>query len=275
MTTWPPDAAGKACVLLVDDDRLVLEALTLVLSDLYQVVGATSAAQALTILEVARVDLIILDYCLPDRPGTDVVRIVKHEHPSLPVVIITGYGSETLCTRLFRLGISDYLSKPYDVDELLATVRRLLGTPGGDQPRPRRILPHDPSVLSFASPHPGIQRALSWIHANYTRAIRLKEVAAVAAMSRFHFCRVFKAEVGLSFRQYVTRLRVERVKELLRESRKSVTDVALEVGFFDLSHLYRAFRRSTGRSPCAWRRTALSGTLSNFDIRESQERPRR
>jgi len=118
-------------------------------------------------------------------------------------------------------------------------------------------------------------RALSWIHANYTRAIRLKEGAMVAAMSPFHFCRVFKAEVGLSFCQYVTRLRVERVKELLRESRKSVMDIALEVGFFDLSHLYRAFRRSTGRSPCAWRRAALSRTPSNFDISESQERPRR
>ncbi len=263
-------------VLVVDDNLGLLEILKLALGEEhYEVLTASSVAQALAVLKAHAIDLVVLDYCLPDGSGSDVLQITKREWPSLPVIVITGYGSETLCSRLFRLGIRDYFSKPYKVAELLATVRELLNAPSGGWQHVRHAPPSGECALPPPHLHPGIQRAVSWIHTKYAEPIRLKEGAGVAAMSPFHFCRVFKVEVGLSFCQYVMHLRVERAKELLRESQESVTNIAFAVGFLDLSHFYRAFRRSTGHSPCVWRRFARSGTDSNFDIEKPQERPRR
>src|SRR5262245_1843596 len=104
----PPDHEQRraSCVLVVDDDPHVLVTLTDALSDHHHVVSAASIAQAMAILDAQTVDVVVLDYCLPDGPGTDVIRLIKHGWPSLPVIVITGYGSETLCSRLFRLGVS-------------------------------------------------------------------------------------------------------------------------------------------------------------------------
>ncbi len=163
-------------VLVADDNPGVLETLKLTLGEKhYEVLTASSVAQALAALRAHAIDLVVLDYCLPDGPGSDVLQVIRRELPSLPVIVTTGYGSETLCSRLFRLGIRDYLSKPFKMDELLATVRELLNAPSGGRQQHVRYAPL-PGEHAWLPPrlHPGIQRALLWIHSNYAEPLRLK-----------------------------------------------------------------------------------------------------
>lgn len=82
----------------------------------------------------------------------------------------------------------------------------------------------------------------------------LKELAAMAGMSRFRFSRTFNAVVGMSMRAYIRHERVTLAADLLLRTTKQVTVIAVECGFYDLPHFDKAFRREVGVAPLSFRR---------------------
>ena len=99
---------------------------------------------------------------------------------------------------------------------------------------------------------PRIARALSRIESDYAEELGVDELARAAGMSRFHFSRAFRAELGLSPYRYLQRVRIARARELLDGGHR-VTEAALSVGFRDLGRFARAFRAETGITPSAAR----------------------
>jgi AraC family transcriptional regulator len=83
---------------------------------------------------------------------------------------------------------------------------------------------------------------------------RLDRLAAQAGLSKFHFQRLFKSATGLSPSRYHINLRMNEARRLLRETKMSIVDVALEVGYTNPSHFAQLFRRETGLSPSDYRR---------------------
>ncbi|MGC3990678.1 MAG: helix-turn-helix domain-containing protein [Chthoniobacteraceae bacterium] len=81
----------------------------------------------------------------------------------------------------------------------------------------------------------------------------LDQLAALAGLSKFHFHRLFKSATGRSPSRYHLHLRMEAAKRLLRETKTSVMEVALEVGYVNPSHFAQLFRRETGLAPSAYR----------------------
>lgn len=79
--------------------------------------------------------------------------------------------------------------------------------------------------------------------------LSLKELAAIAQMSQYHFCRAFRQTIGLSPHQYLIQQRVERAKQLLQKGGMSLGAVAIACGFSHQSHLHRHFKRLTGVTP--------------------------
>ena len=98
-----------------------------------------------------------------------------------------------------------------------------------------------------------LRRVLGFMHANMDKQIRLKDLADCAGLSLSHFSFQFRASTTQSPHQYMLRLRVERSKELLADSRLSVLDVGLEVGFRNQQHFATVFRNSVGVSPSVYR----------------------
>jgi AraC family transcriptional regulator len=99
-----------------------------------------------------------------------------------------------------------------------------------------------------------IQRLLEYIEANLGGDLSLETMAAEIEMSPFYLSRVFKASLGQSPHRYVLERRVERAKQMLRDSDTPVADVALTSGFSSQSHLSNWFHRLVGTSPAAYRR---------------------
>ena len=83
--------------------------------------------------------------------------------------------------------------------------------------------------------------------------IQLEQVAQTLNVSTFHFCRKFKLETGLTFVEYLSRVRIEHAKLLLHNKNLRVTEVAYEVGFQSLTHFNRTFRKLVGTSPTEYR----------------------
>jgi len=99
----------------------------------------------------------------------------------------------------------------------------------------------------------GITRAREYIDAHHTDDLSLGVVAQAAHMSVFYFCKQFKKATGLSFTDYLGRVRIEKAKEQLLKPNTRVSEVAYEVGFQSLTHFNRVFKKLNGESPTTYR----------------------
>jgi AraC family transcriptional regulator len=96
------------------------------------------------------------------------------------------------------------------------------------------------------------------MEANLARPLSLADLAAAAGLSQTHFARRFKATTGSAPHQHVMRLRLQRAQRLLRETPRSIAQVAFECGFAHQGHLTRVFNRLAGVTPAAFRRATRS-----------------
>lgn len=94
------------------------------------------------------------------------------------------------------------------------------------------------------------------IEARATEPLDLAAGAAAAGLSPWHYLRLFRAVLGVTPHQYLLRCRLRRAARLLAEEGRSITDVAYDAGFADLSNFVRSFRKAAGISPRAFRRAA-------------------
>ena len=98
-----------------------------------------------------------------------------------------------------------------------------------------------------------VRRAKDYISDHKCDAIKLEHIARVLNVSKFHFCRRFKLETGLTFVQYLNRVRLEQAKRLLHNKNMRVSEIAYEVGFQSLTHFNRTFSKLVGSSPTEYR----------------------
>jgi AraC-like DNA-binding protein/ligand-binding sensor protein len=100
---------------------------------------------------------------------------------------------------------------------------------------------------------PVIKRAKEFIVENQTEDISLGQVAKAVNTSTFHFCKMFKKATGLNFTEYVSRVRIEKARNLLLNPNLRISEIAYEVGFQSLTHFNRVFKKITGQSPTNYR----------------------
>ncbi len=100
---------------------------------------------------------------------------------------------------------------------------------------------------------PAITRARQFIQERQGDPLSLTEVSRAVNMSTFYFCKQFRKATGLHFTEYLSRLRVEKAKNLLLNPNLRVSEIAYQVGFQSLTHFNRVFRKFTGQPPTAWR----------------------
>jgi AraC family transcriptional regulator len=97
--------------------------------------------------------------------------------------------------------------------------------------------------------------AIAYINEHLGEEVSLAAIAAHLGMSQYYFCRLFKQSTGMTVHQYLTRQRVERAKQLLKQQKMTITAIALECGFANQSHFAKYFRQYTGVSPNQFRKT--------------------
>jgi AraC-like DNA-binding protein len=103
------------------------------------------------------------------------------------------------------------------------------------------------------SESPVIRRAKEFIVENQAEDLSLGQVAKAVNTSVFHFCKMFKKATGLNFTEYVSRVRVEKARNLLLNPNLRISEIAYEVGFQSLTHFNRVFKKITGHSPTDYR----------------------
>jgi AraC-like DNA-binding protein len=143
-----------------------------------------------------------------------------------------------------------------NVGDLLDAVRRLVseasssGDTADEVVAVQRLIAHRAPAGELEL---SIQKAMGLIQLRYWDNLSLAGLARELGMSKYHLSRRFKEEVGVTFRRYLLRTRLDRAKVLLSRTQDSITEVAHAVGFGDLPRFDKLFKRYTGLTPSAYR----------------------
>ena len=254
-------------ILVIEDDDALRQAITAALASEYQVRCVPTGSEAIAALCESAYDLVLLDHRLPDLLGTDLLKLIKRFFPSTSIVFMTGHGSEDVAAEALRGGALDYFRKPFPLQELVARVGSVFAVRRNGVERRYDMygqLLAEPSEkgrpATNADQSRCVLRAVRHVETHLDAPLTLDMVAQLAGMSRFHFCRQFKQATGQSFHAFLLRQRIARAKELLRDRTRSIADVALEVGFRDVSHFDRVFRKIEHILPGEFRRRTLAAS---------------
>ncbi|MCR5410299.1 MAG: AraC family transcriptional regulator, partial [Lachnospiraceae bacterium] len=98
-----------------------------------------------------------------------------------------------------------------------------------------------------------VEEAKSYIRDNYAKDISLDEVSGRVDVSPYYFTRLFKEETGETFLEYLTGLRIEKAKELMKDPDVSVKDICAKVGYSDPNYFSRIFKKAVGKTPTEYR----------------------
>jgi DNA-binding NtrC family response regulator len=120
------DAAARAQILVVDDEAGAREALEVVLEDDYEVVCVADGFRALAKIKERAFDLVLVDITMPEMDGIQTLELIKEFDDSLDVVVVSALDSARQAADSMKLGAYDYITKPFEAEELLSTVERVL-----------------------------------------------------------------------------------------------------------------------------------------------------
>ena len=117
----------KARILIVDDqERMAAVIATALRSASYECDVSTNGERAIALVANRTYDAVVTDWKMPEIDGMELLRRFKRDRPGLPVILITAYGTVSSAVAAMRAGAFDYVTKPFDNDDLRLTVGRAL-----------------------------------------------------------------------------------------------------------------------------------------------------
>ena len=117
---------ARTRILIADDEEGIRESLSLILGDTYELAFAKDGQETLTKLTKESFDLVLLDIKMPKLDGLEVLRRLKADGLTPPVMMLTAYQSVELAREAVKLGALDYLPKPFERDHILRSIRDAL-----------------------------------------------------------------------------------------------------------------------------------------------------
>jgi len=223
-----PETDALGMLLAVDEDQ--------------RIVGADRVARRTLLLDDRKLEAGIDLWRIFER---DVELFRRKEGPDIPTQLVVA-GSNDTCSALVTApeSISNAWRDP-ELAGLHVRARLDAVTTVGKKARAK-------APFSKISPS-AVQRVKEHVDAHLNEAMDLAHMAAIAGLSVFHFAREFRRATGVTPHYYLTRKRVERAQELLARSDLHLSEIALNVGFFDQSHMARHFRQILGTTPRQFR----------------------
>jgi DNA-binding NtrC family response regulator len=115
-----------ATLLIVDDDNIIRETLHELLSETHECHTADRAEQALAYLEIESYDTVLTDISMPGLSGREILKRIQEQHPTTPVIVISGNSNTGAAAELIAMGAFAYLTKPFQLTEVEDTVNRAI-----------------------------------------------------------------------------------------------------------------------------------------------------
>ena len=240
-------------VLLVDDEHFLRQSLRRrfeeTADDFRVVAEASNGQEALEAMKQHDIQVVITDIRMPVMDGLALAASIHEIYPDVRTVILSGYAEFEYARKAIRSGVTNYLLKPVseeDLENTLAVLRMEL--------KNLYELP-DENAAGKLGAEESVRRAIRYMHEHYMEELDIGSLAESLGFHSAYLTRLFNRYAGETPLKYLTSLRIEAAKKLLRDSTLSIADVGERVGYPDQFHFSKTFRKTTGMNPSAFRRT--------------------
>lgn len=170
------------------------------------------------------------------------IAALKVEFPDMEISILTGYREFDYCQKAIRLGISRFLLKPSNMTELEEALKAMTGCLRKKEITGEEAAQESALVAgSFV-----VKNALQYIGEHYNEKITLTQVAEKTYVSQWHLSKLLNKEEGKNFSEILNCIRIRHAKELMKKPAYRLADIAELVGFTDVTHFSRVFKKMKG-----------------------------
>jgi signal transduction histidine kinase/DNA-binding NarL/FixJ family response regulator/streptogramin lyase len=252
----PPTEDPLPIVLVIDDNRDMRRYIRRQLEDHYRVIEASNGKDGLELAKSKTPDLVVSDVMMPKMDGFEVCRRLKSDVTTshIPVVLLTAKAGDGHKLEGLETGADDYVVKPFDAKELKARLKNLHSQRIRMREAYRRELVVQPTGVKVESmDEQFLKKVFETIETRMSDPKLGPDVLArAAAVSRMTLHRKLKAITGMSAGELIRDLRLQRAHSLLQQKAGTVSEIAYQVGFNNLSHFARLFKGKFGILPSVY-----------------------
>ncbi|MFC2083755.1 two-component regulator propeller domain-containing protein [Bacteroidota bacterium] len=245
----------KMVLLVVEDNRDVREFIKESLGDEYNVEEAENGEEGVKkALEIIP-DLIISDLMMPKMDGNKLTSVLKNDEKTshIPIIILTAKSEQKSKLEGLTLGADDYLTKPFDTDELLVRINNLIDIRRKLQEKYQRaeFLPSEADKKKLVSiDEQFMRRVMEVINEHIAEEnFSIEEFGVEIGMSRMQLHRKLKALTGNSAGKFVRLIRLEKALKLIKKKTGTISEIAYSVGFGSPTYFTRCFKEEYGYPP--------------------------
>ena len=248
-------------ILIVDDEprtrQGIKQALEVWAAGRYLVETADNGIEAQKRLLQERVHLLITDVRMPEVSGLDLIRSLEGHTRKPVIIVISGYAEFQYVQQAMRLGAVNYLLKPLDKQELIQVVEDALKREEEGQRHEKLEKLVDPKLMDIDPNHARmgdpVKEALAFVEQHMHEQLTMAEIAGRVHLNASYFSVLFKEQTGVAFSEYLSRVRIQRAKELLLQTRLSIGEIGERVGYRTDKYFIKVFKSLEDVSPSRYR----------------------
>lgn len=248
-------------ILIAEDETLERKVLCATLQkhfgELCQIHQAKNGREAVALFLEHKPQVAVLDIEMPGSSGLEAARQIRQSGYPCMILFLSAYDKFSYAREAITLRAMDYLLKPYEAQELILSVEEALnfyertsGIPERQLSVPQETVEEDAPGQRMGQVRENIER---YIRSHYTTELSMQDVARAMNYSEAYFCKLFKQCFKVNFSAWLNEFRVEKAKEMLRDTRLSIREISLACGYTDANYFARVFKRITGRTPSEYR----------------------
>ena len=228
-------------IVVIDDDPKIIQTIDLIFRE-YDIIGFNDGKEALQFLRKPNnVLIVLLDVCMKTCNGLDVLLEIKKIDGRIAVIMMTAYGTKEVVLEALRGKADDFLDKPFHVDDLRYKVRKIL-----NEKLPESSRGEDARV----------ERIRRYIERN-SEEVSLEHLAKEMNLSPQYLSRFFRINNAKGFRDYKIEIKMNRAKNLLKNTSLSVSQIGGQLGYSNAESFMRIFKKYIRMTPSQYRQEAV------------------
>lgn len=231
-------------LLIADDENLELKVLEKTVKKHFveelEIFASSNGRKASQICDEVKPDIALLDIEMPGMNGIELAKYIKEKYAECIIIFITAYDRFDYAIEAMHIKAFDYLLKPWKEEKLFELINTAIENVRSMQ-KTDSIVHSQKDVIK------------DYIDRNYKKDISAKDVAGILGYSDVYFSKVFKQLFDDNFINYLTKIRIDRAKVLLKDISFNIKEVGKSVGYADSNYFTKVFKRSIGMSPSEYR----------------------
>ena len=235
-------------LLVADDENLELKVLEKTIKKFFlnelDIFMASNGKQAAGIVEKTDINIALLDIEMPGMNGIELAKLIREKNHDCIIIFITAYDRFEYAIEAMHIKAFDYLLKPWKEEKLTGLISEAISSIkeiSFDDGKSENLQDSQKSIIK------------KYIKENYKRDISAGDVAGILGYSAVYFSKIFKQLFDDTFINYLTNLRIEKAKVLLKDVSFNIKEVGASVGYTDSNYFTKVFKRAVGMSPSEYR----------------------